>query len=248
MQITSNATAVNYANNAKAAYEKTLKQIASGLQLSSTDGASQSMYDSLQSQSDTYAQGIKNANDGIGYLQIADGATQTLSSGADQLNTLSAAYNNGALNASDKQIIQQQADGIKQSMKDAISGSSFNGKNVFSGDASFYTGSGTQSFSISAPNIDSLDVTNQDSIQGFQKQVSSLQSNIGSSINGLQSSINSNLGSMVSASSSASQIGDTNYAQSMNELNTNNLLMNTSLFAQAQANNISASSVASLLA
>ncbi len=248
MKVTNSTTATQYADNAKAMYEKTLQQIASSLQISSTDGASQSIYDSLQVQSATTMQGVNNANDGIAYLQIANGTTQTLSSGADQLNVLSTAYNNGALNSQDKEIIQQQADTIKQSMSNAVQGASFNGKNVFSGDASFFTGSGVQSFSISAPDIKSLDVTNQDSIQAFQKQLSSVQSTIGSTINQFQASINTNLNTVLTSSSAASQIGDTDFAQSMNDLNLSRLKMNTSMFAQAQSNKISANKVASLLA
>jgi len=247
MQITNSTMAVNYANNAKTMYEKTLQQIASGLQLSSTDAASQSIYDSLQSQADTYTQGIKNANDAVGYLQIADGATQSLSKGANDLNVLSAQYNNAALNQSNKDEILQQANGIKESMNQAVQSASFNGKNVFGGDASFFTGSGTQSFSLSAPNIDNLDVTNQDTISSFQKQVSSLQSTIGSNINGLQSSINSNMNTMVAVTSAAGQIGGADYAQAANDLNSSYLQTNASLYAVAQGNNISSSSVARLL-
>jgi flagellin len=240
-------SSANYIDQYKKNTQVALQKIASAKSVDSTDGASQAIYDDLQSQVDTYSQGIKNANDGVGYLQIADGATQSLSKSADDLNVLSVQYNNGSLNQSDRDVIATQANAIKDSMKQATQSASFNGKNVFSGDASFFTGNGTQAFSLSAPNVDNINVTNQDSIMSYQKQLASLQSTIGSSTNALTASINSNISGMVSMSSAASQIGDTDYAQAANNFNQSALQMNAATMALAHNNSISANSVARLL-
>jgi flagellin len=240
-------SSTNYIDQYKKNTQIALQRIASAKSVDSTDGASQAIYDDLKSQVDTYAQGIKNANDGVGYLQIADGVTQSLSKSADDLNVLSAQYNNGSLNQSNRDIISAQASDIKESMKQATQSASFNGKNVFSGDASFFTGGGTQSFSLSAPNVDNIDVTNQESVMSYQKQLSSLQSTIGSSSNALSASINSNMSGMVSMSSAASQIGDTDYAQAANNFNQNNLQINAATMMLAHSNSLSASSVVRLL-
>ncbi len=238
---------LNYINKFKQKQQDAIMQIAAAQSVNSTDGASQQIFDSLNSQVNDYTQGIKNANDATGYLQIADGASQSLTDGADKLNQLSAQLNNGALSQENKESIMSEASKIKESMQQSVNGASFNGKNVFSGAASFYTGGGSQSFAISAPNIKSLDITNQDSIQTFQKDLASIKSTIGSSMNAIQSSINSNMAAITSYSAAKSQIGDTDYATAVNNLSASGTQLNFATMSLAHNNSFLASKVEGLL-
>lgn len=244
----SSAMAIDYASKSKSNYDNVLQQIASGIMIKSTDAATQSIYDSLNSEANSASQGIKNANDGIAFLQIADSAAKSLSQSADTLNELSVAYNNGAMNSSDLENIKQQASSIKKSMSQFVENASFNGKSVFDGESSFYAVGGMHSFSISSPSIDGLDITDQGSIQKFQKDIASMQSTIGSSVNGLTQAIKSGISSMLATTSAASGLGDTDFASAATSLNSEYLRANSALFVAAQSNKISAANVASLLA
>jgi flagellin len=229
-------------------YNKELQKIIAQKAVDATDGASMQIYDSLQSEVDTYSQGIKNANDAIGYLQIANGSAQSLTDGGMRLGELSAQYNSAALNDSQKDIIKDEAGKIKESMSQSVSSASFNGKNIFSGgEASFYTGGGYQSFTLTAPNIKNLDVTNQDSVLAFQKELGSLKSTIGSSINAISSSIDANMGAMTAMASAKSQIGDTDNAKAITDMKSADIRLNFATMSQAHNSQYLASKVESLL-
>jgi len=229
-------------------YKKELQKIAAQKAVDSTDGASQAIFDSLQSEVDTYAQGIKNANDAIGYLQIANGSVQSLTDNSIRLSELSAQYNSAILNEDQKNIIKGEASKLKESMSQSINNTSFNGKNVFSGsEASFYTGGGYQSFTLNAPNVKNIDVTNQDTILAFQKELGSIKSTIGSSINAITSSIDANMGAMTAMASAKSQIGDTDNAEAITSMKSADVRLNFATMSQAHNSQYLASRVESLL-
>lgn len=101
--------------------KKQLAKIASGKQVSAQDAASLMISDMLQLDADTIDQGIRNANDAIGYMQIADGVLKSVSEGSIKLNELSVAYNNDALGANGRAAIMSEANALKTAMKDSLS-------------------------------------------------------------------------------------------------------------------------------
>jgi flagellin len=249
MKINSNSNniALNTMNTQETEKEKQLKKLSTGLSVSNTDAANQIIFDMLQSNASELLQGVQNGNDAVGYMQVADSALQSVTSGAQQLNVLSVAMNNGSLNAMDKAALTQQAQGIQSSMSDAVNNTTYNGNSVF-GNTSFNIGSGTISVDITQPNLSDLNISNQSTITDFLNQTNQTRSNVGSAINQTLAGIKNNLGVITSEKASASQIGDTDIASTVNELNKNMLQSNASAYALAHKQDYLAKQASKLLA
>ncbi len=142
---TQNNEALSSLNKAKEEEKSALKKIASDRPIDATNGASLAIANELLAQANSMSQSIRNANDALGVMQIADGALSTITDSAIKINELSVALGNPALNSSQRAMIENQAATLTQSMNNSVSQATFNGKNVFSGQMSFVTGNGTQS-------------------------------------------------------------------------------------------------------
>lgn len=230
---TNSANGNYYLNQAQNNANKALEAVVANRAISSTDGASMSIADSLRTQSSSIEQGVANANDAIGVLQIADGALSNITKSADRINELSVSMNSAALNSDQKKMIQNEANALVNSMKDAVSSASFNGKNVFSGSMEFVTGNGNASISLNAPSFGTIDVNNQQSIQDFMSSINSLRSDIGSAQNGIMSGVNVAMNTNVNIQASESNLQNNDIAKNVNDFNQANLLINSGAYASA---------------
>lgn len=228
------ATAAHNANKAKEEEKKALENIAAMRALRSTDGASMMIADSLLSQISGLTQGVRNANDAIGVLQIADSTLSNMTVSADRINVLSVKLGNPALNADQRAMIQSETNALKQSMRDSVMQASFNGKNVFASEMTFVTGNDSSvTVNLNAPNSSLVDVNHQQSILDFMNNVNMERANIGSIMNGIQHGINSNLVTIVNLSASESNQQDNDVAENYNKLNHAKLKKNASLYANS---------------
>ena len=241
-----NSTAINTINAQESEKKKQLKKISSGVSVSSTDGAGQIIYDMLNSNVSDLLQGVQNGNDAIGYMQVADSALQTVTNGAQQLSVLSVAMNNASLNEMDKAALSSQADAIKASMNSAINNTTYNGNSVF-GNKSFNIGSDVISVNINQPDTNGLSLSNQNGITNFLNQTNQTRANVGSAINQTTAGINNNLNVATNEKASASQMGDTNMAEAVNELNKNILQTNAAMYAMAHNHQYLAKQASTLL-
>jgi len=235
MNVSSNSVtgvALNAMNSQEVERQKELKKIASGVSVSSTDGANLATFDMLQSSSAQLLQGVQNGNDAVGFMQTADTALQSVNNGAQQLNVLSVAMNNASLNSQDQAALSAQATNVQASMSQAISGATFNGNSVF-GNSSFNIGSGSINVNIQQPNVSGLDINNQSSITDFMNQTNQTRANVGSAVNQTFAGIKNNLSTVNNQQASASQIGDTDIATAVAALNQTLLQTNASAYALA---------------
>lgn len=249
MQINNNMTTMKAniaAETADSKAKKELEKIAAAKQMAAIDPSGSMIADVLAMEASSLGQGVKNANDAIGYLQVADGSLKGVSEGAIKLNELSVAYNNAALSTDSRNALLNEASKLKESMSKMLDQASFNGKSVF-GEASFYVGGGSISTSIDRPNIGRADITNQDTILTLQEEVSRTRANIGSTINQAYSSINTNMAAVVSQTAAASQIMDTDMAQAVTTFNSEYLKSNAALFVASHSSQYLASQVSRLL-
>ena len=220
-------------NKAKEDEEKALKKIASPRPIEATDGASLAIANALLAQANPMSQGIRNANDAIGMMQIADGTLSTLSDSAIRMNELSAAMGNPALNNSQRAMIESEAAALTQSMNDAMSQATFNGKNVFGGQMDFMTGNGLESINLQSPNTANLSVNNQQSILSFIEDLGMRRADIGAAMNGIQSGIDSNMQTIVNLEEAEGNLVDDDLAENYNELNNAKLRANAALYASS---------------
>ncbi|CAM2970667.1 flagellin [Helicobacter burdigaliensis] len=227
-----NETLVNL-NKAKEEEKESLKKIASPRPIEATDGASLAIANALLAQANSMSQGVRNANDALGVLQIADGALSSISDSAIRMNELSVALGNPALNSDQRAMIESEASALTQSMNDSISQATFNGKNVFGGQMSFMLGSGSIDFNLQSPNTSGLQVTNQESILSFINNVSSKRGDIGAIMNRVESSINNDMNTIVNLKKAESNLQDNDLAENYNELNTAKLKENATLYTNS---------------
>jgi len=112
-----------------------LQRISSGLRINSPrdDAAGLAISQRLTSQIGKIGRAIKNANDGIGLVQAAEGALQEVSEGLQKIQGLATAANNGAISPTDRNLLQgdviKAIEGINQIAEDA----EFNGLKVLTG-------------------------------------------------------------------------------------------------------------------
>lgn len=242
-----NATQQNYyLNNAQKASDKALENIAAVRAISGVDSANLSIADSLRSQSSTIDQGIANAYDAIGVLQIADASLTNISQSADRLNEISVRMNSGVLNEAQQGMLRGEATRITESINDSFNNATYNGKNVFQ-TMNFVVGSGTETTNLNALNTNNLSIDNPSSISSFMDQLGSLRSEIGSGINAITSNINSSVQNSVNTKAAENNLLNNDMAQNVNDFNANYLKENASAFAAAQSNLALQTKIASLL-
>jgi flagellin len=212
--------------------DKILGMIASGVENRIDDNASASIASMMQSEISSMGQGLQNLNDGVAMMQIADGVSTGLSENASKLNAMSVRYNSASLNNSDRAALQSEFDAISKSMQQSIDSATYNGNSLFGSDASIETSQGTLLASIGDINTSSLDITSMQSIQDFQNQLASLQSDIGSNTNAMSSSINSIQELLVNTSSAKSQLNDTDMADAISQFQEDNLKIDVATLAE----------------
>lgn len=218
---------------AKKEEEKALNNIAAIRAISGEDTASMVLADSLLADIGTYSQGVRNANDAIGMLQIADGALSGLTDSAQRLNELSVAYSNPALNSDQRAMLESEAGRLTESMSQTVNSTTFNGKSVFQANMTFQTGHESVSVSAQAPSGETLDIKNQDSILSYINNVNQTRSDIGAGVNQMVSLVNSHLTTITNLTESESALQNNDIAENMNKLNSAKLKENATLFAQA---------------
>ena len=117
----SNAMQQNhYLNNAQKSQDKALENIAAVRAISGIDSANLAIADSLRSQSSTIDQGVANAYDAIGVLQIADASLTNISQSADRLSELSVRMNSGIMTDAQKTMLRGEATRLTESINDSF--------------------------------------------------------------------------------------------------------------------------------
>ncbi|ECR2204100.1 flagellin [Campylobacter coli] len=235
-----------YLNNAQKASEKALENIAAVRAISGINSANLAIADSLRSQSSTIDQGVANAYDAIGVLQIADASLTNISQSADRLNELSVKMNNAALSDSQKSMLRTEATRIQESINDSFNNATYNGKNVFQ-TMNFVVGSGTETTNLNPLTTSGLSIDNQDSITNFMDQLGALRSEIGSSINAITSNINASVQNSINTKAAENNLLNNDMAKNVNDFNSNYLKENAAAFVAAQSNMQLQSKIASLL-
>ena len=211
--------------------EKALQNISAARALSGIDGANLAIADSLLSQSNTLEQGIANANDAIGMLNIADSTLSNLSQSANRINELSVSLGSAALNSDQRSMIQKEISSLSHSMSQSVQNATFNGKSVFGSELNFVTGEGVQSINLSTESITNvaMDGSNANDIM---QNINSLRTNLGSAQNGIAAGINASIAQSIALRQSESGLQNNDIAKNVNDLQQANLNIDASILAQ----------------
>ena len=155
--------AENSLNNTTSSLNTVLQQLSSGSKINSgaDDAAGLSLVNGLQANSQALAQSKTNAQEGVGLLQVADGALSQVTSLLNRAVTLATEASNGTLNSSQDTAANQEYQSILSEVSNIGSTTTYNGTAVFGSTTNIYTGdSSTTGASVNDLNIRSLSSSN----------------------------------------------------------------------------------------
>jgi len=140
--------AENNLNNTSSSLQKVLQQLSSGSRINSgaDDAAGLSLVNGLQANSTALTQSATNATEGVGLLQVADGALSQVTNLLNRAITLATEASNGTLNSVQLGAADQEYQSILAEVNNIGSTTTFNQQQVFTGqNVAIYTGDSSQS-------------------------------------------------------------------------------------------------------
>lgn len=158
--------------------QKTLFRLSSGSRINSgaDDAAGLAIADGLRANVTALSQSARNATDGIGKLQVADGALAQVTNLLNRAVTLATEASTGTVNGDQRTALDKEFDAIKAEITRIGSKTTFNGDTLFTGTA---TVKDTNSWSGDAGSLTTgtalaagHDVTITDTKTGTQKSYS----------------------------------------------------------------------------
>jgi flagellin len=155
--------AENNLNNTSNSLNMVLQQLSSGSRINSgaDDAAGLSLVNGLEANSTALSQSQTNSQEGVGLLQVADGALSQVTSLLNRAVTLATEASNGTLNSSQDTAANQEYQSILSEVSNIGSTTTYNGNTVFGSHTNIYTGDSTaQGSSIDNLNIRTLSATN----------------------------------------------------------------------------------------
>ena len=127
--------AENNLNSTQASLQNTLTQLSSGSRINSgaDDAAGLSLANGLQANASALTQSSTNASEGVGLLQVADGALSQVTNLLNRAITLATESSNGTLNTAQLQAANQEYNSILAEINNIGATTTYNNNAVFGG-------------------------------------------------------------------------------------------------------------------
>lgn len=134
----------NALRNVDRGMQKSLEKLSTGLRINraADDAAGLSVSEQLRTQVRGLHQGLKNAQDGISLLNIAEGALIEVEAMLQRMRELSIQAANDTLTASERSYVQVEVDQLKEEVDRIVNGTQFNSMQILAGGAPFGTTGG----------------------------------------------------------------------------------------------------------
>lgn len=246
MRINTNVSALNthrqmgINNNAAT---KSMEKLSSGMRINRAgdDAAGLSISEKMRSQIAGLDQAARNAQDGISYIQTAEGALTEVSSMLVRMKELSVQAANGTYSSEDKENIKLEMGALKTEITNIVDNTKFNGTTVFKTGIDLTIGDDiNQKLTVGAATLDKVttltDTSTADKIDEAIVQLNTQRATYGAAQNRLEHTIN-NLGTTSENLTAAeSRIRDTDMAKEMMNFTKNNILQQAAQSMLAQAN------------
>ena len=149
--------AENNLNNTNSSLQTVLEQLSSGSRINSgaDDAAGLSLVNGLEANQTALTQSATNATEGVGLLQVADGALSQVTSLLDRAITLATEASNGTLDTTQESAANQEYQSILAEVNNIGSTTTYNQEQVFDGNSvAIYTGDS----SAAGSSIDDLNI------------------------------------------------------------------------------------------
>jgi len=162
--------AENNLNNTNNSLQTVLQQLSSGSKINSgaDDAAGLSLVNGLEANQTALMQSTTNATEGVGLLDVADGALSQVTNLLDRAVTLATEASNGTLNSTQEAAANQEYQSILSEINNIGSTTTYNQEQVFAGNTiAIYTGdSSTTGSSIDNLYIRALSASNMGDTAG----------------------------------------------------------------------------------
>ena len=256
-RINTNISAMNAHRNAtmnNIGLDKSLNSLSSGLRINKAadDSAGLSIASKLSVQSQGLGQAIRNASDGIGMIQTADGALEEYTNIIKRIRTLSVQASNDTQDTDSRAYISAEIARLRSEMDHINNESKFNGKKLFVSGQTFkfhigaYTGESTstamQSISSSKFGAGYWVNTQNDAeitlglMDDALKTIDGFRSTLGAAQNQLESTVRNISVTQVNVSAAESQIRDVDFAAESANFAKHNIMAQSGSYAMSQAN------------
>ena len=268
LSILNNVSALQ-ANNAldmsQTMLTKTLQQLSSGQRINSgaDDAAGLAIANGLQANVTALTQSVQNASDGVGMLQVADGALSQITTLLNRAVTLATESATGTVSSQQRASLDAEFTSIKTEIDTIGQKTTYNGSAVFSGTAitifmSDSSLAGTTSVGVTMVTVDSghmngasLTADNLTSvatattaltdINSAIADVAALRGTLGASSNQLQAATNVMNNQITNVQNAESGIMDANIGTTTANLSKYTILDQTGIAALQQSNQMSQS-------
>jgi len=221
---------------------KSMEKLASGLRINraADDAAGLAVSEKMRGQIRGLEQAQRNVQDGISFVQTAEGAMNEISAMLVRMKELNVQKLNSTYSSSDKANINQELSALGDQIDQILTNTKFNGILITSGatiQTADVSGVTITIGQISTTGISGLGAASTlTEIETAIKNTSTERAKLGALQNRLEYTSN-NLGTTIeNLTASESRIRDTDMAKEMVELTKNNILLQASQAMLAQAN------------
>ena len=262
LRVNTNIASINAQRNLASVTERlsgNFRRLSTGLRISNAadDAAGLAISERLRSQVRSLEQAKRNANDGISFVQTAEGALNEVSSILVRLRELAIQSSNGSVSDQDKATLDEEFQSLISEVNRIGRSTEFNGIKLLDGSSSsvsfqvgFGTTAGIDTLAVSLAaalstslSLNSLDIGSTGStttaltnIDSAINSISSLRGSLGAVQNRLGNTINNLAIQTENLSSAESRIRDVDVAYETAQLTRNNILQQASISILAQAN------------
>lgn len=262
--VINNLSSINSQNNLRSSnlgLNSSLGKLSSGFRIvnAGDDAAGLAIGNALRADYTALNQGIRNANDGIGIVQIADGAFSKMSNMLDRATQLSTQAASGTLGDAERETLNTEFQQILQEIDRVVDTTNFKGEKLFSQDESVNksvyvgdtqvqsnidisiggaAGAGTSGLGLSGSSI----ATQADAVSTLSKiqdaigSVSEMRGALGAQQNRITNSIGVMQVQSQNILAAESTIMDTNMAEEFSNFIKNKILMESGMASVAQSN------------
>jgi len=263
-RINTNIGAMNAHRNAvmnNIGLDRSLNSLSSGLRINraADDAAGLAIADKLSAQSQGLGQAIRNANDGIGLIQTADGAMDEYTNILKRVRVLGTEAANDTQDTTSRGHIQKEVTALLQEASDIAATTKFNGVKLLDGSAHsgnfvFHIGAykdETQTVAIVTNTVTAIvggavstvkvdTRTNAEStIAKMDKALDAVNTKravLGAAQNKLESTVRNISTTQVNVTAAESQIRDVDFAAESANFAKHNILAQSGSYAMSQAN------------
>lgn len=244
--------------------DKSLQSLSSGLRINKAadDSAGLAIANKLSAQSQGLGQAVRNANDGIGLIQTADGAMEEYGNIMKRVRVLATQASNDTQDTTSRGYISKEIQALLQEASDIAQTTKFNGVKVLQGSGGS-TGVGTFTFHVGAYQNDTqsviigkadlstiaggsaatIAVSTQTQAEGVITKmdaaiikVDGLRATMGAAQNKLESTVRNISVTQVNVQAAESAIRDVDFAAESANFAKHNILAQSGSYAMSQAN------------